>query len=82
MRFRGSRVPHDKTLSEEMRNFLDILDRRFLNDNFAATAAPGVTDDADAGYSIGTRWIDTAADDAYVCVDNTAGAAVWKKVTP
>ncbi len=48
--------------------------------NSAATA-PGVTDDAAAGFSVNSLWTDTALDDAYVCVDATNGAAVWKKIT-
>ncbi|MCP4248072.1 MAG: hypothetical protein GY778_13580 [bacterium] len=49
--------------------------------NYAASAAPGVNDDAAAGYAVGSRWIDTTADLAYVCVDATAGAAVWVETT-
>ena len=45
--------------------------------NLAATTAPAVTDDSSAGYSIGSRWIDTVAKREYVCVDATASAAVW-----
>jgi hypothetical protein len=48
----------------------------------SAAVAPAVTDDAAAGYSVNSLWTDTALDDAYVCVDSTNGAAVWKKVTP
>lgn len=43
----------------------------------AASAAPGVGDDADDDYVIGDRWLDTTADKEYVCVDTTVGAAVW-----
>lgn len=46
--------------------------------NNEAASAPAVTDDVNSGYLIGSVWIDTAADNAYTCVDNTAGAAVWK----
>jgi hypothetical protein len=42
-----------------------------------ATAAPAVTDDSGDGYSVGSVWIDVTGDDAYICVDATAGAAVW-----
>lgn len=48
---------------------------------FDATTAPGVGDDSGDGYSIGSRWIDTTADEAYVCLDATLGAAVWVKTT-
>lgn len=48
--------------------------------NHAATAAPGVGDDAADGYSVGSRWIDTTNDDVYVCADATIGAAVWQRL--
>lgn len=45
------------------------------------TTAPGVTNDIDEGYSVGSTWIDTTADKAYVCLDVTDGAAVWTETT-
>lgn len=45
--------------------------------NLAAAVAPTVNEDSSAGYSVGSRWIDTTADRAYVCVDASVGAAVW-----
>lgn len=48
--------------------------------NHAATAAPGVGDDAADGYSVGSRWIDTTNDDVYICADATIGAAVWQRL--
>ena len=50
--------------------------------NLAATAAPGASDDNTAGYAVGSIWCDTTADDAYICLDASTGAAVWKKITP
>lgn len=47
-------------------------------DNLAASAAPGVSDDNTAGYSVGSKWIDTTGDKAYRCVDASTGAAVWE----
>lgn len=38
------------------------------------TSAPGASDD---GYQVGTVWVDTATDNIYVCVDNTASTAIW-----
>jgi len=43
--------------------------------NLSATAAPAVTDDASVGYAIGSEWVDTVNDRAYICVDDTMGAA-------
>lgn len=56
----------------------DIIARN----DYTFTAAPGVNDDITAGYALGSRIIDITNDDAYVCLDPTAGAAVWKKTTP
>jgi hypothetical protein len=50
--------------------------------NYNATAAPAVSNDDTQGYSVGSNWYDVTNDDAYVCLDNTSGAAVWKKTTP
>jgi len=36
--------------------------------------SPTVNDD---GHQIGTIWVDTTTDTAYICLDNTSGAAVW-----
>ena len=52
-----------------------------IKSNAAATAAPGVTDDTNAGYAVGSVWIDTTNDKAYVCLDASAGAAVWTETT-
>lgn len=52
-----------------------------LKSNFSASAAPAVTDDSASGYVVGSRWIDTTNDAEYVCVDNTASAAVWVQTT-
>lgn len=44
------------------------------------TAAPTAADDE---FDVGTIWVDTATDLAYLLYDNTADAAVWKQiVTP
>lgn len=44
------------------------------------TAAPTVADDE---FDVGTIWVDTTNDLAYLLYDNTADAAVWKQiVTP
>jgi hypothetical protein len=49
--------------------------------NLSASAAPTVNDDTDDGYAPGSIWVDTTGDEAYRCVDATAGAAVWLNTT-
>ena len=49
--------------------------------NLIATTAPTINDDSDGGYGVGSRWLDTTADEAYVCLDATVGAAVWLNST-
>ena len=46
-------------------------------DTTEATTDPTVDDDADAGYSIGMIWVNTATGEAFLLVDDTPGAAVW-----
>lgn len=45
------------------------------------TSAPTVNEDANDGFSVGSIWCDTTNDKAYVCVDSTATAAVWKEIS-
>lgn len=80
MRARPSRVPRDPNISPELRSFLDDLDRRIPFHNLTATTAPAVTDDGDAGYQVGSIWINTSTDNIYMCADTTAGAAVWRQL--
>ena len=49
--------------------------------NFVATAAPTANDDTGDGYTVGSWWVNTTSDEAYLCVDATAGAAVWTKIS-
>ena len=44
-------------------------------------AAPVAGDDVNDGYNIGNLWIDTTNNKSYICLDNAAGAAVWKEIT-
>jgi hypothetical protein len=39
--------------------------------------SPTVSDDTNAGYLVGTVWIDTTTGVTYTCTSNTAGNAVW-----
>ena len=46
-----------------------------------ATDPPGVTNDVDEGYTVGSNWYDVTHDKAYVCLDNGDGVAVWTETT-
>jgi len=45
------------------------------------TTAPGVSDDATEGFIVGSVWVDTTNKKAYICIDDSSGAAVWKETT-
>ena len=47
---------------------------------FDATTAPGTGDDALDGFRPNSLWYDATGKKLYLCIDNTAGAAVWKEV--
>lgn len=72
--------------------FGDVLDGQLLarsgativgetKRNLTAVVAPTVTDDDSADYSVGSMWIDTVTDKAYICFDASTGAAVWTDIT-
>ncbi len=46
-----------------------------------AASDPTANDDANDGYQIGFIWINESTDQAFILVDDTAGAAVWKDVS-
>jgi hypothetical protein len=52
-----------------------------IKHNLSASAAPTVDDDSGDGYAIGSRWLDTTNDKAYICFDASSGAAVWVEIT-
>jgi len=44
---------------------------------FDGTTAPGVTNDVDEGYAVGSLWFDTTNKNLYMCSDASDGAAAW-----
>jgi hypothetical protein len=58
-------------------NLGDINADLAFKNNYAAVTDPGVGDDADEGYQVGSAWVNTATSTAWVCADATVGAAVW-----
>ena len=67
--------PHSVTKAD-----VGLTDVENIKVNFTATTAPGVGNDVNGGYSVGSVWINTATKQAYVLVDATSGAAVWKDI--
>ena len=51
-----------------------------LGRNGTGVIAPTVNDASTLGYREGSTFVDTAADQAYVCVDATPATAVWKAI--
>ena len=51
-----------------------------VRNNPAGTADPGASNDESEGYEVGSWWINTSTGDAFVCLDASAGAAVWSSV--
>ena len=49
--------------------------------NLAGTVAPDADNDTDEDYVVGSIWLDITADQAYICVDNTADTAVWLNIS-
>lgn len=49
--------------------------------NYSATTDPTVNDDSGSGYAVGSAWVNTTTDTAFVCVDASSGAAVWEQIS-
>lgn len=67
-------------------NNADISDlgalQESLKHNYSAILNPDANDDSSQGYSVGSLWINTFTDSAFICVDPTTSSAVWKKISP
>ena len=62
------------------------IDNTGLVSKYDATTGPTANSDAsntdgNGAFSVGSHWVDVTGDAAYVCVDATATAAVWKNVS-
>lgn len=56
-------------------------DNGLPKNNLTAIANPVVGDDTLDGYETGSRWINVTSDEEFVCLDASAGAAVWLSTT-
>lgn len=50
------------------------------NNRFSETTDPDENNDDLDGVTIGTQWINTVLDRIWQCVDNSTGAAIWKRI--
>lgn len=48
--------------------------------NFTATTNPGASDDTGSGYEVGSLWVNVTDDKAFIAVDVTTSAAIWKRL--
>ena len=58
-----------------------LLTSDHVKNNLTATTNPGVGDDADDGYSVGSHWLNTTGPTWWICSDNSVGAAVWTQIS-
>ncbi len=49
--------------------------------NLTATTDPTITDDINAGYSVGSRWINTVTNKGFLLLDPSSGDADWEETT-
>ena len=45
--------------------------------NYYATTNPAATDDISDMYTRGSIWVNTVTSKVYMCINSSAGAAVW-----
>jgi len=51
----------------------DVIGRLYRQ----TTVDPTIIDDAEDGYRVGSRWLNTLTLTEFLCVDATPGAAIW-----
>lgn len=49
--------------------------------NLSAVTNPTINDDSSLGYSAGSRWINTATEEEFVCTEAAVGTAIWLSTT-
>jgi len=58
-----------------------VLVSNELKSNYTATVDPTFTNDASQSYEIGSFWVNTVTNEAFICTNSTTGSAVWKNPT-
>src|SRR3990172_3657237 len=52
-----------------------------VKSNLSAGTNPTVDDDVTSGYAVGSIWLVPGDEVAFVCLDNTDGAALWVDIS-
>jgi len=74
----NTHYPSEKLVADKFATLSNVQNTKV---NLSATIDPTVSNDSSQGYSLGSSWINTILKKEFVCVDATAGAAVWKETT-
>ena len=61
---------------------MDVIDSIICKSNFNGTTDPGVEDDIDDGYSVGSQWWNVTDHRLFVAESVATGAAVWRQIYP
>lgn len=73
----------DKPSQDQFSEFIDAvgdIDANSPKNNFTATSDPTANDDANDGYAVGSRWVNTSTQGLFECVVAAIGGAVWKPI--
>ncbi len=71
-----------KTIDDVVKAHDGTPDADSALNNLTATTDPTITDDINAGYSVGSKWINTVANKGFLLMDPALGAANWEETTP
>jgi hypothetical protein len=61
---------------------MDVIDSIICKSNFNGATDPGVGDDIDDGYSVGSNWWNVTDHRLFVAESVATGAAVWRQIYP
>jgi hypothetical protein len=70
----------DDVFSSVVDNYTLLIVKEAV-DQYIEITDPLVTSDVNGGYVVGDQWLNTTTDTVFICVDNTAGAAVWINIS-
>ena len=56
------------------------LEASVVTNNFTAIIDPDVTDDSGATYGVGSLWVNITDNKAFIALDVSVGAAIWKRL--